>query len=83
MHIVMLPQCFILLIYVTKHTVQGVPKKTQTVENNLLLEFQCPSTNLQVKSAKYSDRVHILSIDVLRNSNIFVIFCPWEFKAVS
>ena len=36
-----------------KLIVQGVPKKSQTIENNLLLEFQWPSTYLQVKSAKY------------------------------
>ena len=46
-------KCFVL---------QGVPKKPQTIENNLLLEFQWPSTNLQVKSVKDSDTVHILSI---------------------
>ena len=51
----------------TKYNIQGVPKNPQTIENNLLLEFQWPSTNLQAKSVKYSDRVHILSIDVLRN----------------
>ena len=27
----------------------GVPKKAQTIENNLLLEFHGPSTNLKVK----------------------------------
>ena len=69
----------IYLIYL----IQGVPKKPQAIENNLLLEFQRPSTNVQVKSAKYSDRVHILSIDIFRNKNIFVIFCPWGFKAAS
>ena len=47
-----------------KFIVQGVPKNPQTIENNLLLEiqwpstyllleFQWPSTYLQVKSAKY------------------------------
>ena len=35
------------------HPVQGVPKNPQSIENNLLLEFQWPSTNLKVKSAKY------------------------------
>ena len=33
--------------------IQGVPKRTQTIENDLLLEFQWPSTKLNVKSAKY------------------------------
>ena len=33
--------------------IQGVPKNLQSIENNLLLEFQWPSTNLKVKSAKY------------------------------
>ncbi len=33
--------------------VQGVPKNPQTFENDLLLEFQWPSTKLNVKSAKY------------------------------
>ena len=42
-------------------------KTLQTIENYLLLEFQWPSTHLQVKGAKYSNIVHILSIDVLRN----------------
>ena len=32
---------------------QSKPKKLQTIQNNQLLEFQWPSTNLQVKSAKY------------------------------
>ena len=32
---------------------QGVPKNPQTIEINLLLEFQWPSTNLKVMSAKY------------------------------
>ena len=35
------------------HPVQGVPKKLQTIESNLLLEFQWTSTNLKIKSAKY------------------------------
>ena len=48
-------------------TIQGVPKKPLTIENDLLLEFQWPST-LQVKSVKHSEcKVHILSTDVLRN----------------
>ena len=55
------------LIMYIRFVLQGVPKKQQTIENKLLLEFQWPSTNLQVKSVKYSDRVHILCIDVLKN----------------
>ena len=60
----------------TFYVIQGVPKNPQTTENNLLLEFQWPSINLLVKSAKFSDRVHILSIELLRGLNIFGIFCP-------
>ena len=33
--------------------IQDVPKKPQTIENDLLLEFQWPSTKLNAKSAKY------------------------------
>ena len=31
---------------------QGVPKKPQTIENNLLLEFQWPSTKLNPRVHK-------------------------------
>ena len=44
----------------TEYTYRGYKKKTQAFENNLLLEFQWPITNLHVKSAKYSDRLHAL-----------------------
>ncbi len=37
----------------TVYGIQCVPKKTQTIENDLLLAFQWPSTKLNVKSAKY------------------------------
>jgi hypothetical protein len=40
-------------------TLQGVPKKPQTIENDLLLEFQWPSTKLNVKSAKYWQGAYI------------------------
>ena len=39
--------------YLLLFSIQGVPKNLQSIENNLLLEFQWPSTNLKVKSAKY------------------------------
>ena len=45
---------------------QGAPKTPQTIENNLLLEFQSPSTNLKVRMQNI-DRMHIFSIDLLRN----------------
>ena len=32
--------------------IQGVPKKPQTIENNLLLEFQWPSTKLKPRVRK-------------------------------
>ena len=32
--------------------IQGVPKKPQTIENNLLLEFQWPSTKLNPRVHK-------------------------------
>ena len=39
--------------------IQRVPKRTQTIENDLLLEFQWPSTKLNVKSAKYLQGAYI------------------------
>ena len=45
--------CFPLGEFVRANSIQGVPKKTQTIEKNLLLEFQWPSTKLNVKSVKY------------------------------
>ena len=34
------------------HPVQGLPKKPQTIENKLLLEFQWPSTKLNPRVQK-------------------------------
>ena len=55
-------------------------KKTQIIENDLLLEFQ--RTKLNVNSAKYIDRVHILNIDLLRNQNIssLIVRLHGEYK---
>jgi hypothetical protein len=37
------------------------------LNNNVLLEFECPSNKLNAKMRKIFIRVHILNIDVLRN----------------
>ena len=37
----------------------GCTKRTQTIDNDLLFEFQWPSTELNVKSAKYLQCAYI------------------------
>ena len=51
--------CEWLAITIKDNELQGVPKKPQSIENNLLLEFQWPSTNLKVKSAQYWQGAYI------------------------
>ena len=43
--------CFVWNFSQLLNFIQGVPKKPQTIETDLLLEFQWPSTKMNVKSA--------------------------------